>query len=315
MGALPPSRTQPSRVFAHTGLDYAGPFSVLRSTGRGSRSHKVWVVIFICLSVKAVHIDFVYDCSTNAFVNAFKRFCSQCGLPSDLYSDNATTYRGADRELRMYLSTLSSDREIRNLLASDGVTWHFSPPSAPHFGGLWEAGVKSLKMHLKPLLRNLTPTSDEFCTMLKEIQCLLNSRPPGPLHDGPENFEALTPGHFLIGDGLKCVPTPSVLNLAENRLNRWQNHRRVIEIFWKKWRTDYLQSLQVRSKWPSVQPNLAKDDFVLIKNDLLPPAKWELGRIVSCSPGPDGLVRSVNVKTATSAFVRPIVKLVRLPVH
>lgn len=249
MGALPVSRVQHSRVFSHSGLDYAGPFSIRNGIGRGTQSHKVWVVVFICLSTKAVHIDYVDDCSTQAFLNTFRRFSYQFGLPSDLYSDNATTFKGADRELKSYLKKIQADPEIRIRFSQDDVNWHFLPPSAPHFGGLWEAGVKSLKKYLKPQLAHVTPTVDEFRTVLSEIQGLLNSRPLDPLYDDVESYDALTPGHFLTGCAIKSVPTPTVLNLASNRLNRWQFYRKIVENFWRKWQTEYLQTLQVRAKW------------------------------------------------------------------
>lgn len=315
MGDLPQSRVEPSRIFSHTGVDYAGPFSILNGIGRGTKSHKVWVVVFVCFSVKAVYIDYVNDCSTKAFINVFRRFSNQFGMPSDLYSDNATTFKGADRELRSYLTQLQSDPELHNSFAQDRITWHFLPPSAPHFGGLWEAGVKSVKKYLKPQLANVTPSADEFRTLLSEIQGLLNSRPIAPLYDDKESYDALTPGHFLVGCALKSIPTPSVLDLTDNRLTRWQFYHKVVENFWRKWQREYLFELQTRSKWFSTQPNLMKGDLVLVRNEHLPPNKWELGRIISTHPGADGLVRAVTIKTANSEFQRPIVKLVKLPIN
>ncbi|XP_029168391.1 uncharacterized protein LOC114938571 [Nylanderia fulva] len=43
-------------------------------------------------------------------------------------------------------------------------------------------------------------------------------------------------------------------------------------------------------------------------------SRWELARIIECKPDKDGLVRVAQVKTASSTFVRPIVKLCKLPV-
>ena len=54
--------------------------------------------------------------------------------------------------------------------------------------------------------------------------------------------------------------------------------------------------------------------LVLLRNALAPPCQWELGRIIACHPGDDGLTRVVTVKTARSQYKRPIAKLCFLPV-
>ncbi|XP_051166513.1 uncharacterized protein LOC127284859 [Leptopilina boulardi] len=313
MGDLPTARISPSRPFSHTGLDYAGPFLVRSSSGRGSKSHKAWIAVFICLAVKAIHLELVHDLSTATFIAAFRRFTSRRGIPSDLYSDNGTNFRGADRELSQTFRTLLKDPILAAQLASDGTTWHFMPPYAPNFGGLWEAGVKSVKGHLRKLLSNSTPTAEELTTLLCQIESCLNSRPLVPINEDPESCDVLTPGHFLVGSALKIVPTPSYLDVPENRLTRWQFYQRILEHFWRSWSRVYLQTLQQRTKWFSARPNIKVGDIVLIKNEDSPPSKWDLARIIKCISGRDGVVRVVHLKTANSEFVRPISKIVLLP--
>lgn len=57
MAALPPERTNISRPFAHTGLDFAGPFDVKTYLGRACRVTKGYVCIFVCFSTKAIHLE------------------------------------------------------------------------------------------------------------------------------------------------------------------------------------------------------------------------------------------------------------------
>ncbi|XP_011861755.1 PREDICTED: uncharacterized protein LOC105558592, partial [Vollenhovia emeryi] len=307
--------TPPHRCFASTGVDYAGPIKVRSSSGRGIKSHKAYVALFICLATRAIHIELVSDYSTGAFISAFKRFCSRRGLPQAVYSDNGTTFVGADRELTASLRSALRDSNFRNDTALDKISWHFIPPSAPHFGGLWEAGVKSVKHHMRRVLGDHTLSFEELSTFLCQIEACLNSRPIAPLSDDVDDLQFLTPGHFLIGSSITVPPEPSLLNLKENRLSRWQLVRQLNERFWTCWMQDYINTLQQRAKWRKVQPALSVGRMVLLRNPLLPPCKWELGRITVLHPGKDGLSRVVTVKTATSQYVRPIGKLCLLPIE
>lgn len=102
------------------------------------------------------------------------------------------------------------------------VKWHFIPAAVPHFGGLWEAGVKSFKYHLKRLVGSRMLSRAEFATLLCKIEACLNSRPIMTLSDDPSDLSTLTPGHFLIGRPITSVPEESVIEIEPNRLSRWQ---------------------------------------------------------------------------------------------
>ncbi|XP_077280835.1 uncharacterized protein LOC143907757 [Temnothorax americanus] len=150
MGDLPDARVnRAAKAFAHTGVDYAGPIATRTASGRGHQSKKSYVALFVCLTTKAVHLELVSDYSSFAFLAAYQRFVSRRGLPHSMYSDNGTTFQGADRELSAAYAKAIRDPNVINLLATDQTAWHFVPPAAPHFGGLWEAAVKSMKHHLK----------------------------------------------------------------------------------------------------------------------------------------------------------------------
>lgn len=100
------------------------------------------------MATKAVHLEVVSDMTTDAFLNAFKRFISRRGKPADVFSDNGTNFIGAHRELEELRNLFSQEEhkdKIINKTASDRIRWHFIPPRAPHFSGLWEAAVKSFK--------------------------------------------------------------------------------------------------------------------------------------------------------------------------
>lgn len=106
------------RVFLHCGVDYAGPILVRSAPGRSHKTHKAYIVLFICLAVKAIHLELVNDHSTNAFLAAFQRFCARRGLPNTMYSNNGTTFQGANRELVTVFRTGSRDPNLLNKLAT-----------------------------------------------------------------------------------------------------------------------------------------------------------------------------------------------------
>ncbi|XP_046145641.1 uncharacterized protein LOC123988926 [Osmia bicornis bicornis] len=315
MGDLPASRvTAVERPFINTGVDYAGPIHVRTTSGRGHKSHKAYIAVFVCMATKAVYLDLVSDYTSAAFLAAYTRFVSRRGIPKSMYSDNGTTFQGANKELRKAHRESLRDTNLHNKLAVDGVAWHFLRPSAPHFGGLWEAAVKSVKHHLRRSIGTHTLSFEELTTVLCRIEAALNSRPLVAMSDCIDDYNALTPGHFLIGSALTSIPEPSVLQLKENRLSRWQLIQRITETFWKAWHTEYLHTLHQRPKWRVAQ-NLTKiGQLVLLRNECTPPAQWELARIIDCHPGTDGIIRVVTIKTANSTYKRPISKLRFLPI-
>ena len=128
-----------------------------------------------------------------------------------LLSDQGTNFVGADAELRSMHSAGSSFRfAITRDLESAGTVWSFNQPGAPHFGGIWEAAVRSTKFHLKRMVGKAILTYEEFATLLCQIEACLNSRPLIPLTDDASDSLVLTPAHFLIGE--------TSFLFAENRL-------------------------------------------------------------------------------------------------
>lgn len=119
MGDLPLPCVTQSPPFSHTGVDYAGPFGITPYVGRGQKTTKHYVALFICLATKAIHLKDVDDCSTAGFIAALQRFASRRGLPSHMYSDNGTNFYGADRELQKSFTALQSDSSVFEKLSND----------------------------------------------------------------------------------------------------------------------------------------------------------------------------------------------------
>ncbi|XP_046963286.1 uncharacterized protein LOC124532427 [Vanessa cardui] len=255
----------------------------------------------------------VSNLSTEGFIAAFRRFVSRRGYCKDLYSDNGTNFVGADKELREMFNKAVSDfsKEIKTLLANEGTTWHYIPPQAPNFGGLWEACVRSTKYHLKRVIGDTTLTYEELSTLLTQIEACLNSRPLCPLSDS--DVLPLTPGHFLIGEPLITIPDEDYSKVNITGLQRWKLVQKMLNDFWKRWSAEYLITLNQRYKWSSKGAEPEIGDIVIIRDENLPPAKWLLGKVEKKHTGKDNITRVVTVKTKSGLFKRACNKLCFLP--
>ncbi|XP_077287536.1 uncharacterized protein LOC143912178 [Arctopsyche grandis] len=282
MGLLPLERTTANFPFSHVGIDFAGPFPVKSGCNKNSKIIKGYVCVFVCFSSKAVHLELVGDLTSSNFLNCLRRFVARRGRPNTIYSDNATNFVGASRELVNLVKLIYErphEEKLLRYVASEGIRWKFNPPRAPHMGGLWEAAVKSMKIHLNKVLKATTLNFESFCTVLTQIEACMNSRPLSPLSSDPLDLLPLTPGHFLIGRSLLALP------------------------------------MELRHKWKKDSSNnLSVGQMVLLKEEHMLPTRWVLGRVTKLYPGPDGRVRVVDVFTASGEFRRSSHLVAPLPI-
>ncbi|XP_044746498.1 uncharacterized protein LOC123308039 [Coccinella septempunctata] len=316
MGDLPAARVQQSLPFVKVGVDYAGPFLMKDRRGRGCKVIKCWVAVFVCFTTRAIHLELILSLSTDDFLQAFHRFVSRRGMPAEVFSDNGTTFVKANKDLQSLFNFFKEQNlEISKAVTDMGITWHFIPVNSPHFGGIWEAGVKSLKNHLKRVLGSYTFFFFDFQTLLVRIEAVLNSRPICPLTSCPNDLSPLTPAHFLLGRAGTAVPEGTVMHLPENRLSQFQLVQKVYEQFWSRWQREYVSELQTRQKWTRNTGSLNIGQLVLIKEDNLPPMRWRMGRILELFSGKDGIARVARIKTTDGIVSRALVKLCPLPVE
>ena len=310
-GQLPTDRVKPAPVFDNVGIDYAGPVLVKYGPVRKPRFTKGYIAVFVCLATKAVHLELVSDLTTSAFIATLRRFIGRRGIPSKIWSDHGTNFVGAEREIVKLLQNEEAVEEISEFCTTQKVEWKFIPERAPHFGGLWEAAVKSFKSHLRKILGEAKLTFEEFSTVLTQVEACLNSRPLTPIPEASDTIEVLTPGHFLIGRPLTAMPDKSEYQLVEP-LRRWQLCQSLVRHLWTRWSREYLDTLQKFSKWHTTTRDYKVGDVVCLREEPMAPTKWPLARIIRVFPGSDGRTRVVTVRTSKGVYNRPIVKLVPL---
>lgn len=210
MGQVPNARLLPSFANERVSVDYAGPPTLKIGTTRRPTYCKAYVAIFVCLATESCHIELVSNLTAEAFLAALRRFISRRGKPIQIWSDNASCFHRAKKELKelgQCLQQQNTQESIMNFCSTQGIQWKFSSPTGPHHGSVWENGVKACKHHLKHIVGESKLTFEEVATVLCQIEACLNSRPLYTALDSNDDdgIAPLTPGHFLTGRPLEAT--------------------------------------------------------------------------------------------------------------
>ena len=234
--------------------------------------------------------------STTDFLNAFSRMVATRGRPEEVPSDNGTNFVGAERELRELVQAKDQE-QIAGNVSNNEIRWNWNPPLESHFGGVFESLVKVAKKTLKAIVGNARLTDDELQTAIKEVEALMNSIPLTYEGADPRDEPVLTPNHFLVGQ-LGGQLAPQVTDdIAFHPRNRWRLIQNLVRVLWKRWREEYLSTLNTRKKWREAKENLKVGDVVLVVDQNTPRGQWHLGRVEEVFPGQDGQVRVIQVST------------------
>ena len=283
MADLPAGRLTASKPFQVTGLDLAGPIFTKPKV-------KTYIAIFICFAVKAVHIELVEDLTKEACVAAIKRFVARRGLPEKIVSDNGRNFIGARNDMikiQEILAKESNEKSVGKFMVQQGIDWETIPPRSPHFGGLWEAAVKSMKRHLRRTVGLHILSFEELNTLVIQIESILNSRPLSAMSNDPNDLQPITPSHFLLGRSAMDIPSTRDSDENLTLSQRFRLLERLKTKYWRSWYRDYLVTLQIKKRWLASGPKFAERELVLLAEDSLPPLRWQMGRIQKLYAGND----------------------------
>ena len=140
--------------------------------------------------------------------------------------------------------------------------------------------------------------------ILCQIEQLLNNCPLMVLTNNPDDILAITPSMLVNGSRMDAIPQPNLqkMDARGHPVKRFRCFQQLLSHFWKRWSSEYVASLQPRSKWRQEGANRSVDDVVLITDDGIPPLQWSIGRVVQLKLGHDGLARVALVRTSRDEF-------------
>ena len=282
-GPLPSDRVNclSMQPFKFCAIDYVGPIITLKT------GHKLYILLFTCLQVRAIHLECTLSLNTEDFFKAVSRFVSRRGVPSLIRSDNAKTFKcGAEK-----LSSIFK------------MNWKFSVEKAPWQGGVWERLVRNVKTALRYSISSCNGTYQDIETLAIYTERIVNSRPLiyGSAND--DDFHPITPNHFLIPTAL----TQTNENLDINRCilsTALSCNRRAVNTFWTKWKREYLVTLNKAS--PELKRKAVDIGSICFLNECSKRQYWPLVRVKELVKGRDGRYRSAKILYRGKVFYRHI---------
>lgn len=308
MADLPPARLRLLKPpFYSTGMYCFGPFQIKI----GRRCEKRWGIIFKCLTTQSVHLDLLTAIDTDSFLMALRRFIARRGTPRELFSDNGTNFHGDQRELQEAFASLTPQIQLH--LAKQKISFHFNPPGAPHFGGVWEREIRSVKTALRITVSSQVVTKEVLQTVLIEVEAMLNSKPLGYTSSNVADLDPVTPNYLLMGrpdSSLPLVVYPATELMGRRR---WKQSQVLSNQFWSSFIQHYLPTLQTRNKWHTDAGDISTGTVVMLIDPQLPRALWLVGKVTKTFPGSDGHIRSAEIQIKDKTYIRPVSHLIPLP--
>ena len=189
-------------------------------------------------------------------------------------------------------------RKVEKCVRDQGCEWHINPPDTLHFGGVWERQIGTICRVLNAMFLELGGsqlTHELLVTLMAEVAAIVNARPKTTAPSDTDEPQPLSPAMLLTLKARPLGPLPGEFVAADlYSRRRWRWVLYVADQFWVRWRREYVQTLQKRSKWDSPRRNLNTGDVVLVKDEDAHRNDWPLGQITEAIKSEDGSHRAAE---------------------
>ena len=159
-------------------------------------------------------------------------------------------------------------------------------------------------------------THKVLVTFMAEVTSIVNARPLTSVSTDPDQPVILTPAMLLTQKvGTPAVP-PGQFNDSDLMRSQWRRVQSLANMFWDRWKKEYISGLQGRRIWKTKRPNLREGDVVLLKDAQLKRNDWPVGLITKTIASDDGCVRKIEVKIVRKGeqrlFLRSVSEVILL---
>ena len=316
MSDLPSDRIEPSAPFTFVSLDCFGPYLV----NERRKEIKRYGLLFVCQASRAIHLEVLDDMSTDCFLNSLRCFIALRGTVSMIRCDQGTNFIGAAKELQKAYQEIDCEK-IKNYFLNNGCEFVFNSPYSSNMGDTFERQIRTVRNILNNILHNNgyhidTPSLRSF---LYEVISLVNCRPLSGTFIKDKELEPLTPNHLVMMKSTIITPPPGNFDATDlYARKRWRQVQQLTNMFWDRFRKEYLLNLQHRQKWTKTNRNITVGDIVLLKEDDVFRGNWRMGKVIKIIGSADHTRRvqlemgNKQLTTHKTILERPIHKLVLL---
>ena len=297
MADVPKEYIQATAPFTVVSLDLFGPFEVKGMGGHGRKRHKVWGVLYTCLSSKAVAVWTCPGYDARSFLETHARHTAIYGTPSIAISDHGSQLVAAAKQMAEWGVVVSAT-------SSEGTQWKFTEKGCSWRNGLAERAIGMVKASLSHLVESISSLNVlHLETAFLKTAAIVNKRPIVIRMTGQDKYYAITPSDLLLGRATgklrqtitetEWLAEREVGDIADGALGKMEA---IVEAWWQNWIKRAFELLFPRRKWTRAFRNHEVDDIVLLKYDSkMSKHRYRLARVQEVYPDPHGRVRTVKI--------------------
>lgn len=131
-------------------------------------------------------------------------------------------------------------------------------PHASHMAGSWECMIGVSRRILDAMLLQQGKaklTHEVLVTLMSEVTAIVNSRPLTAVSIYPEHSEILTPAMLLAQKAATPPVIPGHFDDRDLFRAQWRRVQYLANVFWGRWKKEFLSGLQSCRKWRTPKPS------------------------------------------------------------
>ena len=315
LGKLHQTRLTIAPPFYICQVDLFGPLNAQCEHNHRS-TVKIYGTVFKCPATSAVAINVMQSYSTEAFLQAYTRFSSKHGHPSQLAIDQGSQLVSACKNMQISILNITEQLSVKYQV---GVKYTVCAVSGHNQHGQVERSIKEIKSLIDRVYSGLKLDILGYETCFNWVASEINNLPIC-LASKTENLEytdVITPSRILLGrnnrrslSGYARLDTPSRLITQMDK---------VYDNWWKAWANQKLVDFIPQPvQWTATNCSVKVGDVVLFLKEApeqhFGEPVWKIGRIIKTPVSKqDGITRTVVIeyKNANEKIFRTTTRAVR----